>query len=89
MEPDPIPIQLRLAAIISLLSSSAQRGATQGKASALCAHLEAAALDPTPINGHLRNALEDTLAEWLAIECHPKSIPVEGSVVTHTTHALH
>lgn len=44
MEPDAMPVDLRLAAIITLLSSSALRGTTPGKAAALRVHLEAAAL---------------------------------------------
>lgn len=89
METDPIPIQMRLAAIITLLSSSAQRGATVGKAAALRAHLEAAALDPTPIDIRLRNALEDTLAEWLSIKCHPKSVSVSKGAQAPGGHVLH
>lgn len=40
-----MPIELRLAAIIALLSSSALRGATVGKVEVLRGHLEAAALE--------------------------------------------
>ncbi|WP_319238513.1 hypothetical protein [uncultured Propionivibrio sp.] len=79
---ESMPIELRLAAIIALLSSFSICGVTTGKASALLAHLEALVLSDTDaISASLRQTLEDTLAEWLTIECHPESIAVNWSAV--------
>lgn len=75
---DDMPIDLRFAAIIALLSSCTLRGVTVGKLAALRAHLEAAALSSDEsIDPRLRCVLEDTLAEWLTIECHRKSVPCD------------
>lgn len=87
--PDDLPLELRLAAVITLLSSSAIRGATPCKAQALRKHLEAAALSPHPLNAHLREALENALAEWLSIECHDKSVPVEVCALAQSGQTYH
>ena len=84
-----MPTELRLAAIIALLSSSALCGATAGKASALRAHLEAAALTGDPMNAQLRSVLEDTLAAWLTIECHQKSVSVNCCALAAAGQVLH
>ena len=62
-------VELRLAAIIALLSSSAIRGATAGKVGALRLHLEAAAASSAALDPHLRGALEDALAHWSGVDC--------------------
>lgn len=89
MKSDAMPTELRLAAIITLLSSSAVHGVTGCKAEALRAHLEAAALSSEALNPHLRNALEDALAEWISIECHQKSVPVDFCALAIAGRALH
>lgn len=86
---DAMPLELRLAAIITLLSSSAIRGATPCKSQALRAHLEAAALSALPLEAQLRIALENTLAEWLSIECHHKSVPVDVCALAHSGQSYH
>lgn len=75
VEADAMPSELRLAAIIVLLSSSALHGASAGKVLALREHLAAAAreaLDP-----QLRQALEDVFAQWLAVDCEAPSAVVD------------
>lgn len=84
-----MPVDLRLAAIIALLSSSALRGATPGKAAALRVHLEAAALAGDALDPHLRVALEDALAEWITIECHQKSVSVDFCALAASGKTFH
>ena len=86
---DAMPLELRLSAIITLLSSSAIRGATPCKSNSLRTHLEAAALSPQPLNAQLRVALENTLAEWLSVECHQKSVPVDVCALAQSGQAYH
>ena len=57
-----MPIELRLAAVVTLLSSSALHGVTAGKAAALRNHLEAAALSAEALSPQLRGALEESAA---------------------------
>ncbi|WP_371322678.1 hypothetical protein VX159_09645 [Dechloromonas sp. ZY10] len=71
-----MPLDLRLAAILNLLSSSALRGATANKTAALQMHLEAAAAAPEAMAEPLREALAEVLAGWLQVRCHPASVPV-------------
>jgi hypothetical protein len=89
MKPDTMPTALRLAAIISLLSSSALHGATAGKSEALRLHLEAAAFAAEPLDPQLRTVLEDALAEWLSIECHQNSVSVDQGALAPCSRALH
>ncbi|MDR2637267.1 MAG: hypothetical protein LBB55_02935 [Zoogloeaceae bacterium] len=56
--------QLRLAAIVALLSSSALRGATACKSAALCMHLETLLEQSGTIEPQLREIVETTLDEW-------------------------
>ena len=86
---ETLPLELRLAAIITLLSSSAIRGATPCKSHALRMHLEAAALSPHPLSAQLRIALENTLAEWLSVECHQKSVPVDICALAQSGQSYH
>jgi hypothetical protein len=86
---DTMSLELRLAAIITLLSSSAIRGTTPCKSHALRMHLEAAALSALPLNDKLREALENTLAEWLSVECHDKSVPVDVCALAQSGRAYH
>ena len=65
---DAMSPELHLAAIVSLLSSTALHGATAGKLDALRAHLEAAALSVEPLDPRLRQSLEDALAHWLSVD---------------------
>lgn len=71
-----LPLDLRLAAILSLLSSSALRGATPNKTAALQMHLEAAAAAPETMAEPLREALAEVLGGWLQVHCHPASVPL-------------
>jgi len=89
MESDALPTELRLAAIITLLSSSALRGTTASKATALRAHLEAAAFTAKALNPHLRTAIEDALAEWITTECHLNSVPVDFCALAASGQSLH
>lgn len=87
---DPIPVEVRLAAVISLLSSFTVSGVTPCKAAALRAHLEALVLgDNAFIHPRLQHALEDALAEWLSIECHPASMPVDCCALLAENQPLH
>ena len=89
MESDAMPIELRLAAIVALLSSSALHGVTAGKAAALRDHLEAAALSGEALNPQLRGVLEDALAQWISTECHDHSVAVDFCALAVASQALH
>lgn len=56
--------ELRLTAIIALLSSSVLRGTTVAKTTALRMHLETALKEPEALDPHLRLTLEAILKEW-------------------------
>ncbi|NHC05865.1 hypothetical protein [Azonexus fungiphilus] len=71
-----MPLELRLAAVIHLLSSSALRGATFHKTEALRAHLRCVA-DEDGLNPYLRSTLQEVLGGWEAVHCHPASVPVD------------
>lgn len=74
---EEMSLELRLAAIVTLLSSSALRGATPNKTHALRDHLSAAAnMSFASQAPYLADALNQALAGWQAIECHPDSTPV-------------
>lgn len=87
-ETDDMPSALRLAAIVTLLSASALRGPTAAKTAALRAHLGAALADAT-LPGELRDAIEQALAGWRAVECHPASVSVPLCPLTVPGQSLH
>jgi hypothetical protein len=63
---EEFPLDLRLAAIITLLSSSSLKGITAGKSAALRQHLDAAVVE-TMMRGchaHLTSALQDVSQSW-------------------------
>ena len=76
--PDDLPLDLRLAAIIHLLSSTALRGTTAGKTACLQAHLVAAVQDGEALGPALQDAVESALANWQDVQCHANSIPVDA-----------
>ncbi|MCH2221586.1 MAG: hypothetical protein MK097_14875 [Dechloromonas sp.] len=76
-ETDDMPSALRLAAIVTLLSASALR-----------AHLGAALADAA-LPGELRDAIEQALAGWRAVECHPASVSVPLCPLTVPGQSLH
>ncbi|KAB2920918.1 MAG: hypothetical protein F9K30_15825 [Dechloromonas sp.] len=76
-----MPLELRLAAVIHLLSSSALRGATHHKTEALRAHLRCVAASDD-LNPYLRNTLQEVLGGWEAVHCHPASVPVDAYPLT-------
>ncbi|CAL94989.1 hypothetical protein [Azoarcus olearius] len=82
-------LESRLAAIITLLSSSALRGATAAKTAALRAHLESARFAAADLPLPLRQALDQTLAGWEAVECHPASVSVDCRALVAAGPALH
>jgi hypothetical protein len=88
MESDDMPIDLRLAAIVTLLSACALRGTTANKAAALRIHLEAATRQPGLEEG-LHDAIEQALCGWEAIECHPDSVSVQFCPLTAPGQSLH
>lgn len=88
IEPEAMPLDLRLAAIVTLLSASALRGPTVAKSKALCAHFCAALADEA-LSPRLRDALEQTLAGWRGIECHPASVTVSQCPLTLPGQSLH
>lgn len=85
---DDMPPELRLAAIVTLLSASALRGPTVAKTGALRAHLDAILADTT-LPPELRDALEQALAGWRAVEYHPASISVPLCPLTTPGQSLH
>ena len=85
---DDMPPELRLAAIVTLLSASALRGPTVAKTAALRAHLGAALADAA-LAPELRDALEQSLAGWRAVECHPASVSVPLCPLTVPGQSLH
>lgn len=88
MASDEMPIELRLAAIVTLLSACALRGTTANKAAALRLHLEAA-LHVPGVDGHLHDAIEQALRGWEAIECHPASISIDFCPLTVPGQSIH
>ena len=76
MDSDPMSIELRLAAIINLLSSSALRGATASKTDALRTHLQTAIGQPG-LDPYLKSSLQEVLGGWAAVHCHPRSVSVD------------
>ena len=87
--PDDMPLDMRLAAIIYLLSSSVLRGTTASKTACLQAHLTAAALDGEALGPVLQDAVESTLAHWQDVQCHPNSIPVDEPPAFTAPESLH
>ncbi len=85
---DKMPLDLRLAAIVTLLSASALRGPTVAKTAALRSHLRAALADEA-LPERLRDSIEQTLAGWLAVECHPASTSVPLCPLTTPGQSLH
>lgn len=85
---DDMPPELRLAAIVTLLSASALRGPTVAKTAALRTHLCAALADET-LAPQLRDALEQSLAGWRAVDCHPASVSVPLCPLTAPGQSLH
>lgn len=85
---DDMPLDLRLAAIVTLLSASALRGPTLAKTAALRSHL-AAAMGDERLSPELRDALEQSLAGWRAVECHPASVGVPNCPLTVPSQSLH
>lgn len=81
MEPSEMPVDLRLAAIIHLLSSSALRGATHNKTEALRSHLRHLATEDG-LDPYLKSSLQEVLGGWDAVQCHPESIPVHHIPLT-------
>lgn len=82
-------IDARLAAIVTLLSSSVLRGATANKTAALRIHLEAVGYVGEALGPYLRDALEQTLAGWQSVDCHPESIAVDYCPLTIPGQSLH
>lgn len=83
-----MPLALRLAAIVALLSASALRGASPHKTDALCAHLAAAAA-ADGIDPRLRDTLSRILAGWQAVDCPPTTISSEFFPLTVPGQLLH
>jgi hypothetical protein len=82
-------VELRLAAIIALLSSSAIRGTTAGKVCALRQHLEAAATGGAALDPHLRGALEDALAQWSSVDCQEPAVAIDYYPLPAAARMLH
>ncbi|MDR3353113.1 MAG: hypothetical protein LBO00_08990 [Zoogloeaceae bacterium] len=92
MEEEDQPLDLRLAAIVTLLSSSALKGVTVGKAAALRQHLEAAvqAVEQMPeCHRHLASALRNAAQAWRDV-CSPvAAVPRETCFVPSVSQWLH
>lgn len=89
MDTVDMSVDLRLAAIITLLSSSALRGATANKTKALCFHLAALADAQTTLSPYLKDALEQAFAGWKQVQCHAASVAVSGCPLTAPGQMLH
>lgn len=70
-EPEEMPLESRLAAIVMLLSASALQGPSAAKTQALRAHLGAAAREQG-LPPQLLRALESALTAWHSVE-YPSS----------------
>lgn len=88
MDNEAMPIELRLAAIVTLLSACALRGTTANKAAALRVHLDAA-LHLPECGGHLHDAIAQALAGWETIECHPASVSIDFCPLTVPGQSIH
>ena len=67
---EPMPFELRLAVIITLLSSSVLRAPGPGKTEAVRIHLEAAVAEAASVNDPLLHAtLEEVLNTWKIVSC--------------------
>lgn len=76
MDNSDMPVNLRLAAVIHLLSSSALRGATANKTEALRGHLRGLATQ-ADLDPYLKSTLQEVLGGWEAVHCHPSSVSVD------------
>lgn len=88
MENADMPCELRLAAVIHLLSSSALRGATFHKTEALRAHLRSVARCEG-LNPYLKSTLLEVLGGWEAVSCHPASIAVDSQPMAAPGYQTH
>ena len=88
MDIPEMPMDLQLAAVIHLLSSSALRGATPAKTDALRSHLRGIAA-ANGLNPHLREVLLEALDSWEAVDCHPASVAVTHPPLAPAGLALH
>ncbi|MDR2032975.1 MAG: hypothetical protein LBP86_12190 [Azoarcus sp.] len=86
-ETEKLPLDLRLAAIITLLSSSALKGMTTGKTRALRQHLDDAAAQALAqgCHAHLASALQNASQCWQVMcECAVSSV-AESCPWPHST----
>ena len=88
MQSDDMSLDPRLAAIVTLLSACALRGTTANKAAALRIHLDAALRD-TALAPRLREAIEQALAGWEAIDCHLGSVSIDLCPLTVPGQSIH
>lgn len=75
LNPAAMPTELRLAAILALLSSSALCGLTAAKTAALQAHLAAARVEAANLDQGLRQVLEQVLLSWSDLGTAARSQP--------------
>ncbi|MDR2032205.1 MAG: hypothetical protein LBP86_08150 [Azoarcus sp.] len=87
METEELPLDLRLAAIITLLSSSALRGVTAGKSAALQHHLDTAVAQAQGQGRHvhLTSALSSAAQNWQALHRHSASMAWESCPRPHSS----
>ncbi|MDR0700898.1 MAG: hypothetical protein LBF61_00570 [Azoarcus sp.] len=80
MKTEELPLDLRLAAIITLLSSSALKGVTAGKSAALQHHLDTAVAEAERQgrHAHLMSALRSASQNWQALHRHSVSMAWES-----------
>ncbi|MDR1662179.1 MAG: hypothetical protein LBR95_07125 [Azoarcus sp.] len=73
MDTEKLPLDLRLAAIITLLSSSALKGVTAGKSAALQHHLDTAVAEAAMQgrHAHLTSALQSASQHWQSLHKRP------------------
>lgn len=74
--------ELRLAAIVALLSSSALRGTTASKNAALCMHLDTLLRGEEKLDPNLRKTLEKALNEW-KLTLHFNCCPTRDTLPSH------
>lgn len=86
-ETEELPLALRLATIITLLSSSALKGVTAEKFAALRHHLDAAVMEAERqgCHAHLASALQSASQSWQNLRKLPASAARESYPWPHSS----
>jgi hypothetical protein len=87
-EIEDMPLENHLAAPVMLLTVSTIHGPTSAKLAAVRSHLRKAAGQPG-LSMPLRRALEQSLAIWTTVECHPGSISAPACAMLDASRSVH